>query len=530
MSIKLTVSKPTLKSKFFALKNPEDIADLLELKSYSFLEYTIFVLPDQKKYTRFTIPKRNSGRRIIQEPIPSLKIIQHKLLQVLQEVYGPKPTVHGFVAERSIVTNARRHVKSRYVFNIDLEHFFPSIHFGRVRGMFMAYPYNLDDKVATVLAQICCLRHNKGLPQGSPTSPIISNMLCAKMDSQLRSLAQKHHCHYTRYADDITFSTSRRNFPAALAVVIFKEEEKNVEVGSDLREIIDGNGFRINKRKTRLQTKNKRQEVTGLTTNEFVNVNRKFIRQIRAMLHAWDKYGYDAAEKEYTLKYWRKKPIKSYQEKDPSFRHVVKGKIEFLGMVRGHTDKMFVRFNNQAAELDRRSDPDALLFDFLANSSAEITSLIEAGETEQVEFKVGAYLNPYHKKKDPKMSDKIVKEVAAFLNSKFAGIILIGVKDDGMVLGIEREYTTADRGKPNWDGYSLSLINKLDSLGTPLADDFFTISQYHINGQTVCAIETTPADKPIFVDDTYYIRSGTRSVPLKGYKMQEHIDEKRKSL
>ncbi len=144
------------------------------------------------------------------------------------------------------------------------------------------------------------------------------------MDSQLRLLAKKHHCFYTRYADDITFSTSRRKFPAALAVVNSEEEDRHVKIGNDLRVIIDNNGFKINKDKIRLQTKNKRQEVTGLTTNEFVNVNRKFIRQIRAMLFAWKKYGYDAAENEYRLKYCHKKPDKPYKV-DPSFHCVVKG-------------------------------------------------------------------------------------------------------------------------------------------------------------------------------------------------------------
>ena len=528
MSIDLIASKSTLKKGFFNLQKPEDVADLLELKSYAFLEYTIFVLSDRKKYTRFVIPKRNGGRRIIQEPIPNLKIVQHKLLQVLQEVYAPKPTVHGFVAERSIVTNASRHIKNRYVFNIDLEHFFPSIHFGRVRGMFMAFPYELNNEVATVLAQICCLRTS--LPQGSPTSPIISNMLCAKMDSQLRSLAAKHHCHYTRYADDITFSTSRGKFPAALAVVVSEEEERRVQIGNDLHIIIDNNGFRLNKKKTRLQTKNKRQEVTGLTVNKFVNVNRKFIRQIRAMLHAWGKYGYDAAENDYKLKYWRKKPVKPYQQQDPSFRHVVKGKIEFLGMVRGRTDKIFVRFNNQAAKLERDARSDSFLFNFLADSNAEITSLIEDGETEQVEFKVGACLNPHTGTRDRNMSNKVLKEVVAFLNSEHTGTLLIGVENDGNILGIEREFATADSSKPNWDGYELFLSNILnDSINNPIAHTFFSISQYHVEGKVVCAIKTATSNIPIFAKDKFYVRSGTQAKELKGYKMLEYIKNRYKS-
>ncbi len=514
------------------LQHPKDVADLLELKSYSFLEYTVFVLSDQKKYSRFTIPKRHGGQRVIREPIPNLKIIQHKLSQVLETVYQPKPAVHGFVAERSIVTNARQHIKRRYVLNLDIEHFFPSIHFGRVRGMFMAFPYNLDDKVATVLAQISCLRYDYGLPQGSPVSPIISNMLCAKMDSQLRTLAAKHHCFYTRYADDITFSTRGRKFPAALAVVVSEEEERLIRIGSDLRTIIDDNGFKINKKKTRLQTKNKRQVVTGLTTNEFVNVNRKFIRQIRAMLHAWEKYGYDAAEKEYELKYWRKKPVKSYQPRKPSFRHVIKGKIEFLGMVRDHTDPMFIHFNNQAAKLEESSDFEQCIFKLVATPSpsigdtdVEILSLITNGENDQVEFKMGACLDPHINKSDKRrMSANILEEVAAFLNSETKGTVLIGVGDDGKLWGVEREYVTANPQKENWDGYELFLSSLLnDSLSDPVSDKLFRISQHRVNGKIICSIRTTPTEKPILAKNKLYVRFGSQKRELKGDEMVEYI-------
>src|SRR5690606_8958560 len=128
-------------------------------------------------------------------PTESLKIIQQKLNQVLQLVYKPKLSTHGFVNNRSIVTNADAHIKKkkhRYILNVDIKDFFPSINFGRVRGMFMAPPYNQPEHVATVLAQICC--SNNELPQGAPTSPIVSNMICAQMDSQLQQLAKPHRC------------------------------------------------------------------------------------------------------------------------------------------------------------------------------------------------------------------------------------------------------------------------------------------------------------------------------------------------
>ena len=165
--------------------------------------YHIYLVQSEKRYKTFDIPKKSGGTRQISTPITALKIIQRKLNQVLQAVYQTKPSVHGFVSSKNVVTNAQNHVKKRYVLNIDLKDFFPSVNFGRVRGMFMATPYGLHPDVATVLAQICC--YNNHLPQGAPTSPIITNMICAKMDGQLQRLAKECKATYTRYADDITF-------------------------------------------------------------------------------------------------------------------------------------------------------------------------------------------------------------------------------------------------------------------------------------------------------------------------------------
>ena len=344
MSLTLSASSDELVKQFFALRTRKDVAELLEIDD-SRLVYHLYIVPPSKRYTTFDIPKKSGGVRGISAPATALKIIQRKLNQVLQHVYEFKAPVHGFVYGRNIVTNAEMHRSRKHVFNIDLRNFFPSINFGRVRGMFMAIPYNLNPDVATVLAQICCFDNQ--LPQGAPTSPIISNMICAKMDSQLRRLAQRHRCIYTRYADDITFSTSMRSFPDALASV---NPAGQMEVGSELRRIIEENGFEINPDKVRLQTRKYcRQEVTGLTVNKFPNVRRKYVRQIRAMLHAWEKFGLEAAEEEFSER-WDDKH-RDPQKESPSFKQVVKGKIEFLGMVRGKNDYIYLRFCNQLGKL-----------------------------------------------------------------------------------------------------------------------------------------------------------------------------------
>ena len=207
MSLVLSDKPEDLRSKFFGLETVKDIASLLDVK-YNRLIYCIYRTNPKKRYYSFQINKKNGKFRNISAPSPFIKILQQKLNQVLKAVYNPKPSAHGFVINRSIVTNASKHLSRKYVFNIDLKDFFPSINFGRVRGMFMAKPYNLPEKVSTVLAHLCCF--DRQLPQGAPTSPIISNMICGKLDSQLQQLASKYRCTYSRYADDITFSTTTK--------------------------------------------------------------------------------------------------------------------------------------------------------------------------------------------------------------------------------------------------------------------------------------------------------------------------------
>ena len=211
--------------------------------------------------------------------------------------------------------------------------------------MFMANPYNLPDNVATVLAHLSCFQGH--LPQGAPTSPIISNMICAKMDDQLQRLAQSCRSRYSRYADDITFSTTTRRFPADLAS---PNRLGQVQAGRLLNEIIEQNGFRINTDKVRLRARHHRQEVTGVTVNDKLNVPKRFVNQIRAMLYIWKKHGLPAAQQT-----WEKKNTHKNRGtgKDvPRFEQVVKGKIEYLGMIKGKDCQTYLRFLDQLGEMD----------------------------------------------------------------------------------------------------------------------------------------------------------------------------------
>jgi len=147
-----TTKPEQLAAAFLGLVSVQGLAGLLRVNFRKHLVYYLYRIPEKRRYTEFDIEKRNGmGTRPISVPATSLKLIQRRLNEVLQSVYQPKPSVHGFARGRSIISNAESHVRKKYVLNIDLENFVGSINFGRVRGMFMAKPYSLPPGVATVL-------------------------------------------------------------------------------------------------------------------------------------------------------------------------------------------------------------------------------------------------------------------------------------------------------------------------------------------------------------------------------------------
>jgi len=323
---------------FLTLQNRGDIANLFG-KTEEELKFILYHLPRKKRYTCFEIKKRSGGTRIISSPTNSLKTIQRKLNFILQRLYHPKHCVKGFIKGGSIMNNARTHVKTKYILNIDIAKFYDSINFGRVRGLFLKSPFNFNNEVATTIAQICC--NVNALPQGAPTSPIISNMICSRLDSTLQPLAKVHSFFYTRYADDITLST---RVPFSKEIVDKKDTGETI-LGNQLINIFTTNGFELNPRKVRLLEEHHRQEVTGLVVNKKLNVRRTLVRQLRAMVHAWEKFGHSAAQEEFFKKYDRR--TRNSHCSPLLFSWVVKGKLEFLGQVKGKDDKTYLNLRNK---------------------------------------------------------------------------------------------------------------------------------------------------------------------------------------
>lgn len=303
-----------------------------------------------KKYKHKQITKKNGNKRKLSIPPTPVKTTQKKLCNLLHQIYNPPKPIHGFVKtndefSRSIYTNAQMHVKKNVVINIDIADFFDTINFGRVRGLFLAKPFILDTKLATKFAQL--IIYNNKLPQGAPTSPIISNLICRRMDHELINFAKKNFLQYTRYADDMTFSSNQKL--------------NNAKIIASIEDIIVSNGFNINSDKTRIQFSNHSQVVTGLKVNAKVNVSRKYIRQIRSMLYSWQNNGIEKASKEH-FEIHCKQPTKFKKGKKESFKNSLLGKINFLSQIRGKDDAIYLRFLytyyliNSKFFLDKRLD------------------------------------------------------------------------------------------------------------------------------------------------------------------------------
>lgn len=272
--------------KFCEITSRNALADYLGIKRRT-LTHLLYVQHTENCYISFDIPKKSGGTRHINAPVGELKAIQRKLasaLSIYQDTVFKekriKPCIsHAFEQGKSIVSNARIHRNKRFVLNIDLEDFFDSFHFGRVRGFFMKNKdFMLSEEVATVIAQLSC--YNGCLPQGAPSSPIITNLICQILDMRLLSIAKHYRLDYSRYADDLTFSTNDSSFL----------QEKDSFLAT-VRHVISKYGFSINESKTRFQYIDSRQTVTGLVVNKQIGVPSEYCRTTRAMAHTLYKTG-----------------------------------------------------------------------------------------------------------------------------------------------------------------------------------------------------------------------------------------------
>lgn len=432
-----------------------------------------------KRYTEFKINKKSGGVRYIHAPVAGLKSIQKTLSFVLQCVYEPHNAAMGFVRDRSIVDNAKLHVGSKYVYNIDLKDFFPSVDQARVWKCLQLKPFNLiDDNVfkreanlnkqdqflipveprsknsaqkvlmymsnrklqipkgihsitlengnklnysvgsfnhlvvfkdtsdieflykkaeklkvengfefalniivavlvwrlieensknikmssradiVNIIASLCCtemeverknetgewekVRRNV-LPQGAATSPIITNIICQRLDYLLSAVAKRFGLKYSRYADDITFSSMHNVY------------QPDSEFSKELQRIIAQQNFHIKESKTRLQKDGYRKEVTGLLVNEKVNVQQRYIKQLRMWLYYWETYGYERAKGFFLQQYIADKG--HIKNGIPDMSNVIAGKLDYLKMVKGAENTLYIKLKSRFDILLGRINP-----------------------------------------------------------------------------------------------------------------------------------------------------------------------------
>ncbi|MFT4077486.1 MAG: reverse transcriptase domain-containing protein [Asticcacaulis sp.] len=275
------------------------------------------------RYNRVQVPKRRGGTRELLIPDKRLKYLQRKILPLLEQIYEPRYPVHGFVKNKSVITNANSHQSRPYILNLDLKDFFGTITRNRVEGLLRYLGVPLD--VSEAIGAVCTAAYT--LPQGAPTSPILANMVSFRLDNELTRFCKSHNFRYTRYADDLTISSyvePHQLFEGSMPASGIVEQDK---LSSELQSIILRNAFIINSDKTRYFGKKRRKEVTGLVVNEFTNVRRTFVRDLRAALFKVQTLGLAAAQADYDAKYGP----------GTDLQRMLRGRLEWLGQVRSRS-------------------------------------------------------------------------------------------------------------------------------------------------------------------------------------------------
>ena len=302
----------------------------------------------KKRYRNFNIPKKSGGVRTISAPVKGLKSILTYLNVVLQAMYQPTDAAMGFVPGRSIADNASIHIGRNYVFNTDLKDFFPSIRQPRIWKMLQLKPYSLNKELASVIAGLCCMQDSNGdgvLPQGSPCSPILTNIVCRNLDRRLSGLAKRFNLKYTRYADDITFSSDYN---------VFQEDS---DFMTEFKRIVADQNFTINEKKTRLQKSGQRQEVTGLVVNEKVNIAKEYYRDIRSLLYIWNRYGEEQAYAKFCVRYKASRAYNAKKGGMPNMPAVIAGKLLYMKMVMGEDSTAYITLRDKFLTLCPEQKP-----------------------------------------------------------------------------------------------------------------------------------------------------------------------------
>lgn len=298
--------------------------ELLEKLNNLLISYNSFINEviakgTEEFYKKFYISKRGGGYRLIEAPEnDTLKALQKKINYILSKELIFSDCVTGFVKKRSIKTNAQIHLGAAVIINIDLIDFFNSIKKDFIYSTLISHPFNFPEKLSNILSVIATKKDY--LPQGSPLSPMLSNIVANKLDRSLSEFCVRKNIKYSRYADDMSFSVMKGRI----------EEEELTKIRLE----IEKSGFQINEKKYKIKRKTQCLAVTGIIVNNKLNVRRIYIKNIKAALHNWDMAG-------------TKKRINL---------NSLRGKIEYVGMVRGKDDYIYNKFLSKFNDLKNTSE------------------------------------------------------------------------------------------------------------------------------------------------------------------------------
>ncbi|MGL2986424.1 reverse transcriptase family protein [Flavobacterium sp. RSSA_27] len=310
---------------FLSLKKPMQLTRFFNLPFFEIEE-----IINNPIYTQYIIPKKSGGSRQIEAPEERLKKIQKQLNFYLQAHYlWIKPReVFGFVINPNdlepfcnIAENAKVHINHKQVLNLDIKDFFPSLTAAQVKQVFSGPLFNFNEQMATAFTLLTTYKGK--LPIGAPTSPVLSNFICKALDNDLILFAKENHLNYTRYADDLTFSSQQTI------------ETKTID---QIKALITKHHLVVNEKKVHLKGNHSKQIVTGITVNTRINVDRKLLKKTRAMLHDLTVNGLETA----TQKHF--KTSDNIPKLKYKFLNRLDGYINFIGQIRGKQNPTYSKY------------------------------------------------------------------------------------------------------------------------------------------------------------------------------------------
>lgn len=340
------------------VKSASDLKILLSSQAKEGIDFNRALLDSKEcpKYIIETIPKRSGGYRTLYKPNPDLLKIQKILSSLLSAHYTPPNSVSGAKkgSKKGVRENALMHIGASHVLKIDIKDFYPSIKKYRIKGLLLSIFAGKDADFYSLLVEI--ISHEGILPQGSPASPVIANMIMFRLDNRLHNISRSYKLNYSRYADDITISSNKRSIPAVLAFCqVDSNSHKEITVlGKRLSKIFEDNGFEINDKKLRLIKYHQRIEITGVVVNEKPNLRTGYVKQVRTMIKTLESsdtldQGY---RKLYILNY--SKPIDKVSQSDMIYiKHHLFGRMNYIRHVKGNNDRTYRTLAGRLSSVDK---------------------------------------------------------------------------------------------------------------------------------------------------------------------------------